>query len=63
MESHGILPRELRDLVDVIGKPLSIIFERSWRMGELSGDWRKPRVTPAVKNSKKDNPGTHTSPI
>jgi len=49
----------LRDLADVIAKPLSIIFERSWRTGELPEDWRKARVTPAVKNGKKDDPGNY----
>jgi len=35
----------LRELVDVIAETLSIIFERSWRTGEVPEDWRKASVT------------------
>jgi len=42
-------PRVLRELADVIAEPLSIIFERSWRTGEVPEDWRKASVTPIFK--------------
>jgi len=38
-------------------EPLSIIFERSWRTGEVSEDWRKANVTPVFKKGKKEDPG------
>ncbi|PKU45804.1 hypothetical protein llap_3890 [Limosa lapponica baueri] len=44
-------------MADVIAKPLSIIFESSWRTGEVPEDWRKTNVTPVFKKDKKDNPG------
>ena len=52
-------PRVLRELADVIAEPLSIIFERSWRTGEVPEDWRKAFVTPVFKKGKKEDPGNY----
>jgi len=49
----------LRDLADVIAEPFSIIFERSWRTGEVLEDWRKASVTPVFKKGKKEDPGNY----
>ncbi|GAB0203076.1 mitochondrial enolase superfamily member 1 [Grus japonensis] len=49
-------PQVLRDLADVIAKPLSIIFERSWRSGESPENWRKAIVTPVFKKGRKEDP-------
>ncbi|PKU40159.1 rna-directed dna polymerase from mobile element jockey-like [Limosa lapponica baueri] len=40
MGPDGMQPQVLRELADVIVKPLSITFERSWRTGEVPEDWR-----------------------
>jgi len=53
----------LRELADVIFEPLSIIFERSWRTGEVPEDWRKASVTPIFKKGKKEDPGIHQGEI
>ena len=55
----GMHPRVLRELADVIAEPLSIIFERSWRTGEVPEDWRKANVTPSFKKGKKEDPGNY----
>ncbi|KGL77054.1 hypothetical protein N309_04477, partial [Tinamus guttatus] len=59
MGPDGMHPRVLRELAEVIAKPLSIIFERSWRMGEVSEDWKKANVRPVFKKGKKEDPGNY----
>ncbi|PKU32923.1 rna-directed dna polymerase from mobile element hypothetical protein [Limosa lapponica baueri] len=58
MDPDGMHPRVLRLLADVIAGPLSIIFERPWRTGEMPEDWRKANSTPVFKKGKKEDPGT-----
>ncbi|KGL78532.1 hypothetical protein N309_15571, partial [Tinamus guttatus] len=55
----GMHPRVLREMTDVIAKPLSIIFERSWRTGAEPEDWKKVNVTPVFKKGKKEDPGNY----
>ncbi|GAB0209468.1 mitochondrial enolase superfamily member 1 [Grus japonensis] len=59
MGPDGMHPRVLRELADVIARLLSIIFERSWRTGEVPEDWRKANVTPVFKKGKKEDPGNY----
>jgi len=59
MGPDGMHPRVLRELEDVIGEPLSVIFERSWRTGEVPEDWRKATVTAIFKKGKKEDPGNY----
>ena len=56
---NGMHPRVLRELVDVIAEPLSIIFERFWRTGEVPEDWWKASVNPIFKKGKKEDPGNY----
>jgi len=55
MGPDGMHPRLLRELGDVIAEPLYIIFERSWRKGDVPEDWRKANVTPVFKKGKKED--------
>ncbi|GAB0182329.1 mitochondrial enolase superfamily member 1 [Grus japonensis] len=59
MGPDGIHPRVLRELADVIARPLSIIFQWSWESGEVPIDWKLANILPIFKNGKKDDPGNY----
>ncbi|CAM4643947.1 unnamed protein product [Lepidochelys kempii] len=52
-------PRVLKELAAVIAEPLAIIFENSWRTGEVPNDWKKANVVPIFKKGKKEDPGNY----
>ncbi|CAM4652532.1 unnamed protein product [Caretta caretta] len=52
-------PRMLKELAAVIAEQLAIIFENSWRMGEVPDDWKKANVVPIFKKGKKEDPGNY----
>ncbi len=49
----------LRELADVVAKPLSIILRQSWLTGDVPVDWRLANVTPIFKKGQKDDPGSY----
>lgn len=52
--SDGIQTRLLKELVDVITRLLSIIFQQSWESGEFPVNWQLANV-PVLKKVKKDS--------
>ncbi|KFO07532.1 hypothetical protein N312_09137, partial [Balearica regulorum gibbericeps] len=59
MGLDGIHPRLLRELVEELAKPLSIIHQQSWLTGEVPDNWRLANVTPIYKKGWKEDPGNY----
>jgi len=38
---------------------LNITFEKSWLLGENSGEWKKGNITPIFKKWRKDDSGNY----
>jgi len=51
--------RVLRELAEMLTKPLSIIYQQSWLTGEVPYDWRIASVTPISKKGQKEDPGNY----
>ncbi|KAK4815404.1 LOW QUALITY PROTEIN: hypothetical protein QYF61_001392 [Mycteria americana] len=56
MGPDEIHPRVLKELAEVLTKPLSIIYQQSWLTGEVPADWRLVNVTPIFKKGRKEDP-------
>ncbi|KAK4821972.1 hypothetical protein QYF61_006171, partial [Mycteria americana] len=54
-----IYPRVLKELAEVLTKPLSIIYQQSWLTGEVPADWRLANVMPIYKKGRKEDPGNY----
>ncbi|KAK4828998.1 hypothetical protein QYF61_001754 [Mycteria americana] len=59
MGPDEIQPRVLRELADVLTKPLSIIYQQSWLTGEVPADWRLANVMPIFKKGRKEDLGNY----
>lgn len=46
--------------MDIIARPLTIIFERLWRSGEVPEDWKKANVTPVFKKGEREDTGNYS---
>ena len=51
--------RVLKELAEEISEPLAIIFEKSWRTGEVPMDWRKANMVPIFKKGEKEVPNNY----
>lgn len=59
MGADQIHPQVLRKMANVIAKPHSIIFKRSWSAGDLPEDWWKTNVTSVFRKGEKEDPGKY----
>ncbi|KAK4828638.1 hypothetical protein QYF61_000286 [Mycteria americana] len=59
MGPDEIHPRVLKELAEVLTKPLSIIYQQSWLTGEVSVDWTLANVTPIFKKGWKKDLGNY----
>jgi len=59
MELDVIHPRVLRELVEELEKPLSIIHQQSWLTGDVPDDWMVASVTAIYKKGRKEDSGNY----
>ncbi|KFO93598.1 RNA-directed DNA polymerase from mobile element jockey, partial [Buceros rhinoceros silvestris] len=59
MGPDEIHPRVLRELVEILTKPLSIIYQQCWLTGEVPADWRLANVMLIYKKGKTEDLGNY----
>ncbi|KAK4823963.1 hypothetical protein QYF61_008349 [Mycteria americana] len=55
LDTHKVL----KELADVLTKPLSIIYQQSWLTGEVPVEYRLANVTPIFKKGQKEDAGNY----
>ncbi|XP_072728592.1 cilia- and flagella-associated protein 20 isoform X1 [Ciconia boyciana] len=59
MGPDEIHPRVLKEVADVLTRPLSIIYQQSWLTGEVPADWRLANVMPIYRKGWEEDPGNY----
>ncbi|KAK4826737.1 hypothetical protein QYF61_010990 [Mycteria americana] len=59
MGPDGIHPRVMRELAEVLPKPLSSLYQQSQLTGEVPVDWRLANMTPIYKKGQKEDLGNY----
>ncbi|KAF7239069.1 hypothetical protein EYD10_14280 [Varanus komodoensis] len=59
MGPDELYPRVIKELAEELSEPWAIIFDKSWKTGEVPDDWRRGNVVPIFKKGKKDEPGNY----
>ncbi|KAF7247351.1 hypothetical protein EYD10_06815 [Varanus komodoensis] len=52
-------PRVIKELVEEFSEPLAIIFDKSWKTGEVPDNWRMANIDPIFKKGGKGEPGNY----
>lgn len=51
----------LSELAEIVVRPLSTVFGKSWQTDKVSVNWREANLTPVFKKGKKQDPRNYRS--